>query len=104
MATETKGTQYNKKDMSEWLHEKFRLPRRETTAIIDFLFDKIKEETINGNEVRIKGFGKFYKQIRKQKECVSPYSGERIKVGERAVPRFVASNLYRTEMRDKVDD
>ena len=103
MATETKGVQYNKKDLSEWLHLKFRLPRRETAAIVDYLFDKIKEETIKGNEVRVKGFGKFYKQVRKEKECVSPYSGERIKVGERAVPRFVASNVYRTDMRDKFD-
>lgn len=90
----------NKKEFVEKLHGEVKgfskISKNELERIVSKLFDVITDEVINGEEVIIKNFGKFYKATRAERKGLNPKTLEEIKIPERKALKFRASRGLKT--------
>lgn len=69
-----------KKQMIENLAQKLVMTKVNTGEIIDFIFDSIKDQIRNQEEVSIGGFGTFKVKNVKERQARNPKTGEKVLV------------------------
>ena len=67
--------------------------------IVDSLFDIIKDELIQSNDVMILGFGKWFVKKKSARNGRNPQSGKSMIIGARKVVTFKGS----AKLRDKIN-
>lgn len=78
-----------KADIIEALYEKTTVSKKEIHAIIDGLFDEIKQAILEGSIVELRGFGTFEVKTRKgKKHARNPQTGELVTVPDHGVASF----------------
>ncbi len=88
-----------KKDLSDTIHKRIGLSKRESAEIIDYFFELIKEGLIQRNNVKLPRFGSFRVQRRKARKGRNPSTGETIEIAERDAIIFKPSRF----LRDAID-
>jgi integration host factor subunit alpha len=84
-----------KKEIIENISDKVGLSRKESMAIIEDLFEIMKDELAKGNPVMISGFGKWVVLNKKARTGRNPQTGEAITIGARKVVTFRAANALK---------
>lgn len=78
----------NKKDLSEFLNERYDLGKEKSENIINSIFWKIETELKKGNDVQIVGFGKFFNKELQERISTNPQNGEKFVKEKRNVIKF----------------
>jgi DNA-binding protein HU-beta len=92
-----KGLIMNKKQLSVAVADELDITREEAAKAVDAVIETIKKELIDGEQVRIKLFGKFNMVLRKAKIGRNPRTGIEVNIPAKMAPRFVASRGFIAE-------
>lgn len=89
-----------KADIVETIYEKVGLSKRESARIVDMIFDIIKGELENGDNVKLSGFGSFAVRDKNARRGRNPQTGEEITISARRVLSFKPSNVLRKHINE----
>ena len=95
METSVEGLQspaLTKAHLAELLFEQIGLNKRESKEMIDAFFELISERLVEGNDVKISGFGNFQLRSKSPRPGRNPRTGELISIEARRVVTFHASH------------
>ena len=84
-----------KKELGEVLHSKIGLSKRESSEIVEFFFNNLKDILSNGQSIKLPRFGSFRTQNRNARKGRNPSTGEDITIGEREDVVFKSSRFLR---------
>jgi len=90
-----------KAQLSEMLFEQIGLNKRESKDMIDAFFDLISKSLIDGQDVKISGFGNFQIRTKAQRPGRNPRTGESIPIQARRVVTFHASSKLKQQIQGK---
>lgn len=88
-----------KADIVENVYEKLGVfSKKESSNIVEAVFDSIKETLATGKKIKISGFGNFV--VRKKQERIgrNPKTGDKIKITERHVLTFKPSQVLKNAL------
>ena len=80
-----------KADIIDQVYEKVGFTRQEASKAVEILFDVIKSELANGNNVRISRFASFILREKRARNARNPKTGETIRIRPRTVLTFKPS-------------
>ena len=81
-----------KAQLAELLFEQIGLNKRESKDMVDAFFDLIADRLVNGQDVKISGFGNFQIRTKAARPGRNPRTGELIPIEARRVVTFHASH------------
>jgi integration host factor subunit alpha len=81
-----------KADLVEIIFEKVGLSKKEAQDIIEIIFDTIKHSFVEGESVKIPGFGTFNVRKKAARRGRNPQTGDELEISPRRVLTFKASN------------
>jgi integration host factor subunit alpha len=87
-----------KADIVERIFEKIGLSKKEAQEIIEILFDTMKHSFIEGESVKISGFGTFNVRQKMSRRGRNPKTGDDLEITPRRVITFRASNQLKAIM------
>ena len=88
-----------KAHLAEMLFEQIGLNKRESKDMIDAFFDLISQKLIEGEDVKISGFGNFQIRTKAQRPGRNPRTGESIPIEARRVVTFHASSKLKQQIQ-----
>jgi len=80
-----------KADIVDQVYEKVGFTRQEAAQAVEILFNEIKSELAQGNNVRISRFASFILREKKARNARNPKTGETIRIRSRTVLTFKPS-------------
>jgi integration host factor subunit alpha len=84
-----------KADIVEIIHQKIGFGRKESTQIVEQVFEIIQETLESGEKVKISGFGNFVVRQKRPRRGRNPKSGNEIVISARKVVTFKSGNVLR---------
>ena len=81
-----------KAQLAELLFEQIGLNKRESKDMIDAFFDLVSRSLVEGNDVKITGFGNFQIRTKAPRPGRNPRTGEAVAIAARRVVTFHASH------------
>lgn len=82
------ATTLTKADLAKYLDEEIGLSNRESKEIIELFFQTICKPLINGEQVKLSGFGNFTLHDKKERPGRNPRTGQEVPVSARRVVTF----------------
>src|SRR5271155_271405 len=76
--------------------------RKESAELVDLVFEMMKETLGRGEKIKVSGFGNFVLRDKRQRPGRNPQTGEPIKISERRVLTFKASQILKQALNDGV--
>lgn len=89
---------YTKASMIDAICEKIGLPKRESTDVVELLFEMMKKTLEGGENLKISGFGSFLVRNKKSRMGRNPQTGESMEITARTVITFKPSQILRDEL------
>src|SRR6478672_4140183 len=74
---------------------------KESADIVDLVFEMMKETLGRGEKIKISGFGNFVLRDKRQRPGRNPQTGDPIKISERRVLTFKASQILKQALNAK---
>ena len=87
-------------DIIDSIYEKLGIPKKESVSIVESIFEIIKEDLDQGNDVMISGFGKWTVKVKKKRKGRNPQTGESLMIDARKVVTFKPSQVLRGAVND----
>jgi integration host factor subunit alpha len=84
-----------KADMVKSIHDRLDLSKDRSIDIFESVLEIIKQSLVNGEEVKISGFGKFYVIDKKARNGRNPHTGEHMIIEPRRIVSFRYSSRAR---------
>lgn len=84
-----------KADIIENTYEKVGISKKETAAIVQSVFDIIKDNLEEGENIKISRFGNFTVRQKNTRRGRNPQTGEEIEISARKVITFKPSNVLK---------
>lgn len=84
-----------KADIVESIHRQIGFSKKDSSEIIEKVFETIKKSLERGEHVKLSGFGKFEVRQKRKRRGRNPQTGEEIEITARKVLSFKASQLLR---------
>lgn len=81
-----------KADLVDKIFEKIGLSKKEAQEIIEILFDTMRQTFVEGESVKISGFGTFNVRHKVARRGRNPKTGDELEISPRKVITFRASN------------
>ena len=75
--------------------------KKESADIVDLVFEMMKETLGRGEKIKISGFGNFVLRDKRQRPGRNPQTGDPIKISERRVLTFKASQILKQALNPK---
>lgn len=69
--------------------------RKESAELVDLVFEMMKETLSRGEKIKVSGFGNFVLRDKRQRPGRNPQTGQPIKISERRVLTFKASQILK---------
>ena len=91
-----------KADLVNSVYKKLGLTRKESTVIVDELFEIIKETLEQGEKVKISGFGNFVVKHKEPRKGRNPQTGDELEITARKVVTFKPSQVLKKALNNKV--
>ena len=88
-----------KAQLAELLFEHIGLNKRESKDMIDAFFDLIAERLVEGEDVKISGFGNFQIRVKAPRPGRNPRTGEPIPIEARRAVTFHASHKLKEQIQ-----
>lgn len=93
-----------KAQLAELLFEKIGLNKRESKDMVDAFFNLIATNLVDGNDVKVTGFGNFQIRTKAPRPGRNPRTGEAIPIEARRVVTFHASQKLKDQIQDPIPD
>jgi len=93
-----------KAQLADLLHAEVGLNKRESKDIVDAFFYMLSEAVIQGQEVKITGFGNFQVRSKAARPGRNPRTGESVAIDPRHVVTFHASQKLKELLQGKSKD
>lgn len=90
-----------KAQLAEILFEQIGLNKRESKDMIDAFFNLVSDSLVEGDDVKITGFGNFQIRIKAPRPGRNPRTGEAIPIQARRVVTFHASYKLKEQIQDE---
>jgi integration host factor subunit alpha len=90
-----------KAQLSDLLFEQIGLNKRESKDMIDAFFDLVSGSLVDGNDVKISGFGNFQIRTKAPRPGRNPRTGESIPIEARRVVTFHASHKLKEQIQEE---
>jgi len=84
-----------KADIVEKIYEKVGYSKKDVSAVVEEIFNCIKESLEKGEKVKISGFGNFSVRYKKARRGRNPQTGTEITIDARRVMTFKASQILK---------
>jgi integration host factor subunit alpha len=88
-----------KDDLIQSLYDQVGLSKQQSKALVEEVFEQIKNALESGDDVLISGFGKFIVREKAQRKGRNPATGGDLTLDARRVVGFKCSSV----LRDKID-
>lgn len=88
-----------KAHLAELLFDHIGLNKRESKDMIDAFFDLISDQLVEGEDVKISGFGNFQIRTKAPRPGRNPRTGEAIPIEARRVVTFHASHKLKVQIQ-----
>ena len=88
-----------KAQLAELLFEQIGLNKRESKDMIDAFFDLMADRLVEGEDVKISGFGNFQIRTKAPRPGRNPRTGELIPIAARRVVTFHASQKLKDQLQ-----
>src|SRR5579872_4143202 len=75
--------------------------KKESADIVDLVFEMMKETLGRGEKIKISGFGNFVLRDKRQRPGRNPQTGAPIKISERRVLTFKASQILKQALNQR---
>lgn len=75
--------------------------RKESAELVDLVFEMMKETLGKGEKIKVSGFGNFVLRDKRQRPGRNPQTGEAIRISERRVLTFKASQILKQALNDE---
>jgi integration host factor subunit alpha len=92
-----------KAQLAEMLFDQIGLNKREAKDMVDAFFDLTIERLVQGEDVKISGFGNFQIRTKAPRPGRNPRTGEMIPIGARRVVTFHASQKLKEQIQGATD-
>ena len=89
-----------KAQLAELLFEQIGLNKRESKDMVDAFFSLVSASLVNGQDVKITGFGNFQIRTKAPRPGRNPRTGEAIPIDARRVVTFHASQKLKEQIQD----
>jgi len=89
-----------KVDIIESIYEKIGIPKKDCVSIVESVFEIIKDDLDNGNDVMISGFGKWTVKAKKKRKGRNPQTGKELMIDARKVVTFRPSQVLKGTVND----
>jgi integration host factor subunit alpha len=90
-----------KAQLAELLFEQIGLNKRESKDMIDAFFDLVAKSLVDGDDVKITGFGNFQIRTKAPRPGRNPRTGEAIPIEARRVVTFHASHKLKEQIQEQ---
>jgi integration host factor subunit alpha len=90
-----------KADVVDRIFEKIGLSKKEAQEIIEILFDTMKQTFVEGESIKISGFGTFNVRQKMARRGRNPKTGDDLEISQRKVISFRASNQIKSEIEKR---
>jgi len=87
-----------KAEIANIIHERVGLSKVESAQMVDAVLDIIRERLVNGEDVKLSGFGNFVLRSKNERRGRNPKTGEEIMITPRRVVTFKASQLLKQHL------
>jgi len=77
--------------------------KKESADIVDMVFEMMKETLGRGEKIKISGFGNFVLRDKRQRPGRNPQTGDPIKISERRVLTFKASQILKQALNPRAN-
>ena len=91
-----------KAHLADLLFEQIGLNKRESKDMVEAFFKLISDGLIEGQDVKISGFGNFQIRVKAPRPGRNPRTGESIPIGARRVTTFHASAKLKEQIQEIV--
>lgn len=88
-----------KAQLAELLFDQIGLNKRESKDMIDAFFDLVSQKLVDGEDVKISGFGNFQIRTKAARPGRNPRTGESIPIEARRVVTFHASHKLKEHIQ-----
>ena len=88
-----------KANLAEVLFEHIGLNKRESKDMVDAFFVLISDSLVDGNDVKISGFGNFQIRTKAPRPGRNPRTGESVPIEARRVVTFHASHKLKEQIQ-----
>ena len=88
-----------KAHLADLLFEQIGLNKRESKDMVDAFFDLICDKLVNGEDVKISGFGNFQIRTKAPRPGRNPRTGEAIAIQARRVVTFHARHKLKEQIQ-----
>lgn len=90
-----------KRELIDSIYTELNIPRKKCMSIIDSIFEIMKDDLANGNDVMISGFGKWSVRGKRARKGINPQTGEDMMISARKVIAFRSSLNLREKINGK---
>ena len=87
-----------KAGMVKSIHDQLGLPKNKSEDLFESVLEIIKQSLVNGEEVMISGFGKFYVIDKKARNGRNPHTGEHMIIEPRRIVSFRCARKLKDSM------
>jgi integration host factor subunit alpha len=84
-----------KADLVENIYEKTGFSKKESTELVETVFDIIKGTLETGENIKVSGFGNFEVKQKRDRKGRNPQTGEAITISARKILTFKPSSLLK---------
>ncbi len=88
-------TKMTKIDIIQSVYERLGLSKKDSAAIVESVFDIMKDCLSKGEKIKISGFGNFTVKEKKARRGRNPQTGSEIEITARRVLTFKSSQVLR---------
>ena len=87
-----------KAEIVEQIYEKVGFSKKESSDIVELVFELMKETLEKGEKIKISGFGNFVVRQKRPRVGRNPQTGEEIEISARKVLTFRPSQVLKTAL------
>jgi integration host factor subunit alpha len=89
-----------KAQVVEHLFEKVGFSKKDSSEVVELILDTIKEALIQGEKVKISGFGNFVVKEKKARRGRNPQTGDDLTISARRVLTFKPSQVLKNAINE----
>lgn len=90
-----------KADMVEHIVRRLRITHQQGRMMVDNFFQELSDSLVNGQEIKLSGFGNFELKDKRSRPGRNPKTGEEVAVSARRVVTFKAGQKFRQYVEAK---
>jgi len=90
-----------KENLVETVRDMCEFTKKDSHKLVDKLLEIIKDTLVNGEDVLVSGFGKFYVKDKNERRGRNPATGEDLMLEPRKVVSFKCSGILRDKINGK---